>query len=163
MTTLLENSTNNKEREKTEKTNKPSFVYLLESSNGATYVGATVDPDRRLRQHNHEISGGAHATGAKVKKGEIWSRVCYIAGFPTWSAALQFEWRFKQISRKLPQNMIPFQRRMIALKTLLGLERPTTKAVAYSEWENPPEIVWENEDAKNYFYSIVPDPNSNSK
>ena len=52
--------------------------------------------------------------------------------------------------------MIPFQRRMIALKTLLGLERPTTKAVAYSEWENLPEIVWENEDAKNYFYSILP-------
>ena len=97
MTTPLENSTNNKETEKTEKTektNKPSYVYLLESSNGATYVGATVDPDRRLRQHNHEISGGAHATGAKVKKGEIWNRICYIAGFPTWSAALQFEWRF---------------------------------------------------------------------
>uniref|UniRef100_A0A6C0DQY8 GIY-YIG domain-containing protein n=1 Tax=viral metagenome TaxID=1070528 RepID=A0A6C0DQY8_9ZZZZ len=136
------------------KTEKPSFVYLLESSNGSTYVGATVDPDRRLRQHNHEITGGAHATGAKVARGEIWSRVCYISGFPSWSAALQFEWRFKQISRKLPKNMIPFQRRMMALKTLLQLERPTTKAVAYSEWPSPPEIIWENEDAKDYFYSI---------
>lgn len=138
----------------TEKTTKPSFVYLLESSNGATYVGATVDPERRLRQHNHEISGGAYATGAKVARGETWSRVCYVSGFPTWSAALQFEWRFKQISRKLPNHMIPFQRRMMALKKLLQLERPTTKAVAYSEWSNPPEIIWENEDAKNYFYSI---------
>ncbi len=140
-------------KDKKEKTDKPSFVYLLESTNGATYVGATVDPDRRLRQHNHEISGGAHATGAKVAVGEIWDRVCYISGFPTWTAALQFEWRFKQISRKLPKNMIPFQRRMKALRTLLELERPTTKAVAYSEWTSPPEIIWENEDAKNYYYA----------
>jgi len=135
-------------------TTKPSFVYLLESSNGSTYVGATVDPDRRLRQHNHEISGGAYATGAKVAKGETWKRICYISGFPSWSAALQFEWRFKQISRKLPVNMIPFQRRMIALKRLLSLERPTTKAIAYTEWPSPPEIIWENEDAKQYFECI---------
>jgi structure-specific endonuclease subunit SLX1 len=135
------------------KTEKPSFVYLLESSSGGTYVGATIDPDRRLRQHNHEISGGAHATGVKVAKGEIWNRVCYISGFPTWSSALQFEWRFKQISRKLAKNMNPVKRRMVALKMLLELERPTTKAIAYNEWPSPPEIIWENEEAKNIFIS----------
>lgn len=136
---------------KKEKTEKPSYVYLLESSSGATYVGATVDPDRRLRQHNHEISGGAHATGAKVAVGEIWERVCYVSGFPTWSAALQFEWRFKQISRKLPKHMVPFKRRMVALKMLLDLERSTTKAIPYSEWPTPPEIHWENETARDFF------------
>jgi structure-specific endonuclease subunit SLX1 len=136
---------------KKEKTDKPSYVYLLESTYGATYVGATVDPDRRLRQHNHEISGGAYATGSKVATGEIWSRVCYVSGFPTWSAALQFEWRFKQISRKLPKNMIPYQRRMQALKMLLALDRPTTKAVAYSEWPSPPQIIWEDEVAREYY------------
>jgi len=46
-----------------------SFVYLLVSSDNATYVGATVDIERRLRQHNKEIKGGAHATDAKVNKG----------------------------------------------------------------------------------------------
>jgi len=39
-----------------------SYVYLLVSSDDATYVGATVDLDRRLRQHNKEIKGGTHAT-----------------------------------------------------------------------------------------------------
>ena len=34
------------------------FVYLLESTNHATYVGATVNLDHRLRQHNGEIKGG---------------------------------------------------------------------------------------------------------
>lgn len=141
--------------EKKEKTNKPSYVYLLESTYGATYVGATVDPDRRLRQHNHEISGGAHATGAKVAVGEVWERVCYVSGFPTWSAALQFEWRFKQISRKLPKNMIPYQRRMRALKMLLELERSTTKAIPYAEWPEPPQITWNNDQARDFFVTII--------
>uniref|UniRef100_A0A6C0KQP9 GIY-YIG domain-containing protein n=1 Tax=viral metagenome TaxID=1070528 RepID=A0A6C0KQP9_9ZZZZ len=120
-----------------------SFVYLLESSDKATYVGATVDVDRRLRQHNKEIKGGAHATGAKVAKGETWHRVCYVKGFPDWPAALQFEWRWKQLSRKLPMSMEPVERRKKALEQLLALERPTTKALAYTEWAYPPEIVWE--------------------
>uniref|UniRef100_A0A6C0BCD7 GIY-YIG domain-containing protein n=1 Tax=viral metagenome TaxID=1070528 RepID=A0A6C0BCD7_9ZZZZ len=122
---------------------KPSFVYLLESSDGATYVGATVDVDRRLRQHNKEIKGGAHATGARVAKGETWSRICYVEGFPDWTAALQFEWRWKQLSRKLPAKMNPLERRMQALKELLKLERPTTKAVAYTEWPIAPSIHWD--------------------
>ena len=42
-----------------------SFVYLLESSDKATYVGATVDLNRRLRQHNCELKGGAIATKKK--------------------------------------------------------------------------------------------------
>ena len=79
---------------------KTSYVYLLVSTKGATYVGATVDLNRRLRQHNKEIKGGAHATSAKVAKGETWRRHCYVSGFPNWSAALQFEWRWKQITRK---------------------------------------------------------------
>ena len=37
------------------------FVYLLQYKNN-TYVGATVDVNRRLRQHNCEIKGGAMGT-----------------------------------------------------------------------------------------------------
>ena len=122
---------------------KRFFVYLLECTDGSTYVGATVDLDHRLRQHNKEIKGGAHATSAKVGKGETWRRVCHVAGFPDWSAALQFEWRWKQLSRKLPARMNPLERRKQALTMLLALERPTSKAQAYSEWTNPPSVNWE--------------------
>ena len=72
-----------------------SYVYLLLSTDNCTYVGATVDLNRRIRQHNKEIKGGAFATGKKVDKGEIWIRVAHIAGFPDWQATLQFEWRWK--------------------------------------------------------------------
>lgn len=128
-----------------------SYVYLLVSSDNATYVGATVDLNRRLRQHNKEIKGGAHATGARVGKGETWKRVCHVSGFPDWQAALQFEWRWKQLTRKLPSHMFPLQRRMEALKELLSLERSTSKAKAYSEWETPPKVNIEDEDAGKYF------------
>lgn len=128
-----------------------SYVYLLLSSDNATYVGATVDLERRLRQHNKEIKGGAHATGAKVDKGENWIRACHVAGFPDWPSALQFEWRWKHISRKLPQKMYPLERRMTALKQLLELERPTSKAMAYIEWPNPPQVNIEIEEAYKFY------------
>jgi predicted GIY-YIG superfamily endonuclease len=128
-----------------------SFVYLLHSTSNATYVGATVNLEKRLRQHNKEIKGGAHATSIKVERGEIWERACYVEGFPDWQAALQFEWRWKQLSRKLPARLFPLKRRMIALKQLLELERSTSKAVAYSEWATPPNIVFESEKARELY------------
>lgn len=124
-----------------------SYVYLLVSTNGNTYVGATVDLERRLRQHNKEIKGGAVATGTRVNKGETWTRNAHVSGFPNWQAALQFEWRWKQLSRKLPSQMLPLERRLKALKELLSLERPTSKAIAYSEWETPPKAHFETEEA----------------
>jgi structure-specific endonuclease subunit SLX1 len=142
-TNSINNSINN------DSSNKKYYVYILESSDcAATYVGATVDLNHRLRQHNKELAGGAHATSMKVVKGFTWKRVCYVKGFPDWPAALQFEWRLKQLSRKLLKDKIdnnakPIQRRIKALHQLLALERPTTKAKAYSEWASPPEIVWE--------------------
>ena len=130
-----------------------SYVYLLLATpfRDATYVGATVDLERRLRQHNKEIKGGAHATGIKVAQGNTWIRAAHISGFPDWQAALQFEWRFKQITRKLPLKMKPLTRRITALKMLLALERPTSKAKAYSEWPSPPVVVLEDEEAEQLF------------
>jgi predicted GIY-YIG superfamily endonuclease len=128
-----------------------SYVYLLVSTDKSTYVGATVDLERRLRQHNKEIKGGAHATSMKVEKGETWTRACHVSGFPDWPAALQFEWRWKQLSRKLPKKMLPLERRMKALQHLLSLEQSTSKAIPFNNWDVPPEVHIELEDAKVYF------------
>jgi len=126
---------------------KKYYVYILESSDcKATYVGATVDLNHRLRQHNKELVGGAHATSVKVAQGCTWNRICFIQGFPDWPAALQFEWRLKQLSRillKTNKTNTPLQRRIQALHQLLSLDKPTTKAIPYSSWPSPPEIVWE--------------------
>lgn len=127
------------------------FVYLLLSTDNSTYVGATIDLNRRLRQHNKEIKGGAVATGTKVEKGETWIRVAHVEGFPDWQAALQFEWRWKQLTRKISGQKKPLERRMTALKQLLALERPTSKAKAYSEWSQPPQVILEDDEARIYF------------
>lgn len=135
------------------------FVYLLVSTQGSTYVGATIDIDHRLRQHNREIKGGARATSVKVLQGEQWQRVCHVKHFPDWQTALQFEWRWKQLSRKY-HGMNPLQKRILALKDLLALEKPTTKAKLYTEWENPPEIVVETN--KELFDSLLNNPWQNN-
>jgi predicted GIY-YIG superfamily endonuclease len=48
------------------------YCYLLYTDAGQTYVGATVDVARRLRQHKRKISGGARATGMRVDQGLDW-------------------------------------------------------------------------------------------
>lgn len=118
------------------------YVYLLLSDNNRnTYVGATIDVNRRLRQHNSEIKGGAKATTSRVSKGEMWRRICYVSGFPDWSSALQFEWRWKQISRKIhTKQKDPLVKRMEALNQLLSLEKSTTKAIPFANWATPPQI-----------------------
>ena len=75
-----------------------TIVYCLATVNTPilTYIGATVDGDRRLRQHNGELVGGAKATH---KRPLGWYRVCYVRGFSTWNAALSFEWHWKRFSK----------------------------------------------------------------
>ena len=121
------------------------YVYFIQSTNGSTYIGATVDLDKRIRQHNKEIKGGATATSIKVSQGEAWTYVCYVENFPTWNEALKFEWRWKQISRQIQKSnprQNPTDKRLQALKTLLELDRPTSKALLYSEWESPPNVIY---------------------
>jgi predicted GIY-YIG superfamily endonuclease len=130
---------------------------MLYTDEGPTYIGATVDPDRRLRQHNKEISGGARATGIRVTQGLTWKRACYIANIPEWRSALQIEWRWKQLGRTQYKHIRhPIDRRLYSLKKLLSLEKPTEKAIPYEAYPSgPPCIVWESDELKQRFESIL--------
>lgn len=73
-------------------------IYLL--SNGSrTYVGATTDVARRLRQHNGEIVGGARST-----RGHKWKLMCAISGFPNQSSAYRWEKLVKSRCRGVDQR-----------------------------------------------------------
>ena len=112
-----------------------SYCYLLYSRNN-TYIGATVDPHHRLRQHNGELVGGAKKT-----KGRVWKRALYVGGFPTWIAALQFEWAWKRKGRGRP-GMIG---KLHALIDLVTSERSTRLAVPFAEWPTHLTYHWEQE------------------
>jgi structure-specific endonuclease subunit SLX1 len=92
------------------------YCYMLEAlgGNAKTYVGATVNPDRRLRQHNGELVGGARATA-----GRKWARRFLVGGFADERAALRFEWRWKWLTRQAPGDTW-MERRMHALSLLLS-------------------------------------------
>jgi len=79
--------------------------YLLESVNKRyrNYIGFTMDPRRRLRQHNGEIAAGAW----KTHSGRPWKMVLCVWGLPTKIAALQFEyaWQHPAICRHVKGNV----------------------------------------------------------
>lgn len=102
--------------------------YCLQSlDRKRTYIGATVDVDRRLDQHNRKLSGGAVATA-----GRVWERVLFITGFPTWNDALKFEWAWKNESRKI--KGFHLGGRVRALWRLLQKRSSTSTAMPYSFW-----------------------------
>ena len=70
------------------------WVYVLSSRVGRTYVGATVDPDRRLRQHNGEEPGGA----AHTRAGRPWSLERLHGPFADRSEAQRIEARVKRLT-----------------------------------------------------------------
>ncbi|MFK5956346.1 MAG: GIY-YIG nuclease family protein [Planctomycetota bacterium] len=71
----------------------PWSLYLLISTvEERTYVGVTLDVDRRLRQHNGEQLGGAKAT----RRGRPWKLHTVLGMFPNRSEAQQAEAVFKR-------------------------------------------------------------------
>lgn len=80
----------------------PGFVYVLGHAGPrgfVTYVGWTLDPARRLTEHN------GSSKGARSTRGRVW-QLLYVEKLPSRQAAMSREWHLKR-DRK--------QRRALAL------------------------------------------------
>lgn len=108
------------------------LCYLIHLDEKFTYIGVTNNFTRRLRQHNNEIKGGAKYTTnlIKQKKNTVWKAWVTVEQFPSYQTALQFEWMWKYLSRKLinKQPLSPIQRRLNALDQLLKREKATSNS-----------------------------------
>ena len=70
------------------------FVYLVQCSDGSFYTGVTTDLERRVRQHNGEIVGGANYTRARRPVALAWYEACEDR-----SVAQQREYFVRRLSR----------------------------------------------------------------
>ena len=71
--------------------------YVIKSTiDQYVYIGYTTDFNRRLRQHNREIVGGAKHT----EKHYPFVPVCTITGFKDNHEALSFEWHLQHVRGK---------------------------------------------------------------
>lgn len=81
-----------------------NYCYVLyNTSNSLTYVGYTNNLQKRIRQHNLEIQGGAIYTTRMVRKHSVkWQFLCaltYDSGDLTRNGALSIEWHLKHAAR----------------------------------------------------------------
>ncbi|MCD9638123.1 hypothetical protein HAX54_021855 [Datura stramonium] len=108
--------------------------YLLTSMcprfKGHTYIGFTVNPSRRIRQHNGEVRMGAWRT----KKKRPWEMILCIYGFPTNVSALQFEWAWQH-----PVESRAVRQAAASFKTLGGVANKIKLAytmLTLPEWQS---------------------------
>lgn len=82
------------------------YCYILfNDTNKDTYNGYTIDPIRRLRQHNGEICGGARYTTQRLQnKVQRWNMLMLIES-PDFDKhkALSCEWSIKYPTNKRPR------------------------------------------------------------
>lgn len=118
-------------------------VYVLQSIAipSRVYIGFTVDPERRLRQHNGELEGGARATG----HGRPWRMVLHVSGFAAKVSALQFEWSLTHHTRSTHARAVldlPVMRG--AKRSAIALKARLAQLLMYTPkfCEMPLRVTW---------------------
>ena len=76
-------------------------LYVLRTAAGNLYTGISTDPQRRLRQHQGELTGGSRALRGKGPLQLVWQ---YQA--PNRSIASQWEFQLKRLPKKAKEQLV---------------------------------------------------------
>jgi len=78
---------------------KSWYLYILKCADDTLYTGITVDPDRRLAEHNE-------GTGAKYTRARLPVAMVYCTTAKDRSEASRMEYRIKKLPRKSKLELI---------------------------------------------------------
>lgn len=76
-------------------------VYMVRCADGSLYAGVTTDPERRLRQHNGDLVGGARYTRTRRPVTLVYREACADR-----SAACRREAEIKSLSRSAKLSLL---------------------------------------------------------
>ncbi|MDI3323538.1 GIY-YIG nuclease family protein [Pontibacterium granulatum] len=74
---------------------------MLRCADNTLYTGVTTDPERRLREHNGEVKGGARYTRTRQPVTMVWQEV-----HANRSDACKREAQIKRISKSAKEKLI---------------------------------------------------------
>lgn len=77
------------------------YVYILQCADNTYYTGITTDIERRLKEHNGKVKGGAKYTRVRTPV-----KFVYSEQHPNRSSATKREYEIKQLSREEKRIMI---------------------------------------------------------
>ena len=80
---------------------RPFFVYVMECADGTFYTGISNNLEKRLRQHNGEIVGGAFYTRNKRPV-----KLIYKEEYETHKEAMRREFAIKKLTRKQKELLL---------------------------------------------------------
>ena len=86
------------------------YTYIMRCEDGSLYTGITTDVQRRLKEHQGKLSGGA-----KYTKGRIPTKVEVVWQSDNRSLASKLEYRIKKLSKQDKELLIQYPQRMAQL------------------------------------------------
>ncbi len=131
---------------------KSYYCYMLINNLYYNYIGFTINPNKRLKQHNKELKGGAKYTS----KYNNWNYLFIIEGFKSKKEALQCEWKLKHPNNKYISS---YKKRIEYLNELFKIGNKFTSKTEKSININDTYIIYINKNYRELFNNIRLDNN----
>lgn len=136
------------------------FVYIVKCADNSLYTGITTDLDRREKQHNWQISGGAKYTLSRIPV-----KIVYFEKLENRSLATKREIEIKKLTKKqklqlildkMKNNELYKKLKNFTINDAIKYEENDRQFIALKNlWENIEKIQWEKNKKIFFYLSLV--------